>query len=150
MKSHSYASNDSPSTSSGSTARKRGLSAAPRRNYPPRITDVNDQTKAVAARHARHHPWRVRDGQSGLAAAKSWLFGLLQFGPIYGPDVEQIGHAAGVPWELLEAAKKAIGVRFADLNKNSAFRCWGLWSWVLPGYAGPDPDNDNNLDDEDD
>ena len=94
----------------------------------------------------------MRPGQSDLAAAKSWLFGLLEFGVIYGADAEHIAHAAGVPWDLLEAAKARLGVKFVDLNGRSPRRCWGLWAWQLPGYLTPRPDNDNadRDDDEDD
>ena len=68
---------------------------------------------------------------------------LLAHGPVYGPDVEGIAHAAGIPFAVLEAAKKAFGVRFVDMNKYSAYRCWGLWAWQLLGYLTPRPDNDN-------
>ena len=112
-----------------------------------RIVNVNEKTQGDAERHARHHPFKVRGSE--LAAAKEWLTELLSHGPVYGPDCEQIAFAAGIPFDLLERAKFSLGVRFQDLNRESNWRCWGLWSWVLPDYARPKHHNDNDEDEDD-
>jgi hypothetical protein len=105
-------------------------------DYPSSVRSLrrmgfSGEAKKRAEKHAQKIPFRVKDGESKLGAAKRWLRTLLSSGPVYAGDVLDLGFVCGVPFLLLERAKVSLGVEFQPGNITK-FACWRLWFWALP------------------